>query len=520
IRTPLNAVIGLSEIELRNHINDVALQDSLLPKSTRENIILIHESGTSLLQIVNEILDISKIEAGGFELVPVEYDTAKLLGDVVNLNMVRLASKKHNDSKPIAFVLDIGEDFPAKLTGDELRVKQVLNNVLSNAIKYTEKGTITLKIECLTSRSGPVQPNIASGQVLIRFTVSDTGIGIRKEDIGKLFLRYTQFDSRANKNIEGTGLGMVISKNLVEMMGGSISVASEYGKGSTFTVEIIQGLPAGTYIGRNAAEKLKSFDLGTTWKDERKIILHIPHAKLLVVDDLPENLRVARGLLEPFGAQVDTALSGQEAVEKVKAGQYDLIFMDHMMPGMDGVETTAAIRAFEKLGTRDQGPRSPIPIVAMTANALMGMKEFFQNNGFQDFLSKPVSQQTLNEILKKWIPTHHNSDVQQIIAREIQTKRLNKLNHFRAGFESVETIDTEYFKSFSMFIEAFAVDLAGNLLEQAAKLVEYGKKEDARKIREILPAFYEELKNQLTDNEPTDTGQQLAELYKEWEHND
>jgi signal transduction histidine kinase len=224
IRTPLNAVIGLSEIELQG------FQARGLPDSTKDNIARIHQSGTSLLALINDILDISKIEANRFELAPAVYETAPLLSDTVNLNRVRIGSK------PINFVLEISGDFPRRLRGDELRVRQILNNLLSNAIKYTQEGTVSLSVLCETVSGG------SGADVLVRFTVRDTGIGVRAEDMGKLFTGYTQLDTGTNSKIEGTGLGLTITKRLAEMMGGSISVESEYGKGSVFTAEIMQGI--------------------------------------------------------------------------------------------------------------------------------------------------------------------------------------------------------------------------------------------------------------------------------------
>jgi signal transduction histidine kinase/CheY-like chemotaxis protein len=486
IRTPLNAVIGLSEIELRNRLSD----------SSRENIIQIHQSGASLLGIINDILDISKIEAGSFELVPVEYETAPFISGTVNLNMVRLGSK------PISLVLKINGDFPAKLIGDELRVKQVLNNLLSNAIKYTDEGTVTLNM-AWSARS--------AGMVRLVFTVRDTGIGIRAEDMGKLFTSYTQLNTGANRKIEGTGLGLAITKNLVEMMGGSISVESEYGKGSVFTAEIIQGIENTgvddtTVIGEETAEALRNFRYTSEKKDKAITTLLMPHVQILVVDDLPSNLLVVRGLLAPYGLQVDTAASGQEAVEKARSRDYDLIFMDHMMPEMDGVETTAAIRKLEMRNEESGKSVKQTPIIALTANALRGMKEFYLENGFQDYLSKPVSPEALDEIINKWL-NNPDSPVPRAVmpppspfSLEIEAQRLDILNHFIVSFTSVpETdwqakFDTAYFERFTTLIKSTVTgEMPAALREQADFLAETGRKEDTRKIREALPAFCDAL---------------------------
>jgi len=377
IRTPLNAVIGLSEIELRKN----------LPESSRENIVQIYQSGSSLLGIINDILDISKIEAKNFELIPVEYETASLLSDTVMLNRVRIASK------PIVFALEISGDFPLMLVGDELRIKEVLNNLLSNAIKYTKEGSVTMTVawERFSGREN---------EALLRFGVRDTGIGIRKEDISKLFSGYTQFDTRANRKIEGTGLGLEITKKLVEMMGGSISVESEYGKGSVFAVEIIQGIVDYKPIGEETAGKLKSFNYTAERKGEDIDRSWMPYGKVLVVDDLPVNLQIARGLLEPYGLQVDTVESGQKAIELIEAENpmYDLIFMDHMMPEMDGIE---AVRIIRQESDSEYGRN--VPIIALTANALVGSTEMFLSKGFNGFIPKPIDIVQLDEALNKWV---------------------------------------------------------------------------------------------------------------------
>jgi signal transduction histidine kinase/CheY-like chemotaxis protein len=406
IRTPLNAVIGLSEIELRGS----------LPESSMNNITQIHQSGTSLLGIINDILDISKIEAGAFELIPVEYDSAQFINDTINLNRVRMGSK------PINFVLEINGDFPQKLIGDELRVKQILNNLISNAAKYTRKGTVTLSVSSSPVRDASIEDAASSAEdgqdkVLLRFMVRDTGIGIRVEDIEKLFSGYTQLDVRANRTIEGTGLGLEITKNLVEMMGGSISAESEYGKGSVFTVTLVQGLlpsvegvPSAT-IGEKTAEDLRNFCYMNDRKEMSIIPTPMPYGRVLVVDDVPVNIMVVEGLLEPYGLHVESATSGRKAIEKICTGAppYDLVFMDHVMPEMDGIETTKAIRVWEKeqekiITNKDElsGP-ARVPIVALTANALAGNMEMFLSAGFDGFISKPIDIAQIDEALNKWV---------------------------------------------------------------------------------------------------------------------
>jgi len=380
IRTPLNAVIGLSEIELRGDI----------PHESRENINQIYQSGSSLLEIINEILDISKIEAGSFNLLPDEYDTAALINDTINLNRVRIASK------PINFILKIEHDFPRKLFGDERRVKQVLNNVISNAIKYTKEGSVTLIVKYNKSADEK-----SDTSVMLLFTVKDTGMGIRPEDMNRIFSDYTQLDTRQNRWIEGTGLGLAITKKLTEMMGGRITVESEHGKGSTFKISILQTLVNNETLGEETAVMLRNMQY-TSAELKREIErAWMPYGRVLVVDDMPVNLLVAKGLMKPYGIIVDTAASGQESIDILLSGEkYDIVFMDHMMPDMDGIEAAADIRS--------RG--IDVPIIALTANALVGNKEMFVSNGFDGFIAKPIDVLLLDEILNKWIRDKQNDE--------------------------------------------------------------------------------------------------------------
>jgi PAS domain S-box-containing protein len=376
IRTPLNAIIGLSEIELQRD----------LPPETHENLEKVYTSGSILLGIINDILDISKIEAGNFELIPVDYDSPSLINDTVQLNVVRIGSK------PISFRLFIDETLPIRLHGDELRVRQVLNNILSNAFKYTRAGVVTLRIRW--EKQGD--------EALLTFIISDTGQGIKKENIGKLFTEYSQLEVRANRKIEGSGLGLSITKKLVEMMGGSIAVESEYGKGSTFTVELRQEIVDERSIGADVVENLMSFRFIENKHSRIKNLIRtqMPYGKVLVVDDVVTNLDVARGLMLPYGLTIDSVLSGPEAIEAVRTGaiQYDLIFMDHMMPGMDGIEATRIIR--NDIGTEYA---KTVPIIALTANALTGNEEMFIAHGFNGFIAKPVDILRLDAALNRWV---------------------------------------------------------------------------------------------------------------------
>jgi signal transduction histidine kinase/CheY-like chemotaxis protein len=376
IRTPLNAIIGLSEIQLQKD----------LPPDVHDNLEKIYASGSTLLRIINDILDISKIEAGSFELIPVEYDTPSLINDTIQLNVVRIGSK------PIIFHPDIDETMPIRLFGDELRVKQILNNLLSNAFKYTREGTVTLRIRWERREN----------DAYIIFVVADSGQGIKPDDMGKLFSEYSQLDTRMNRTIEGTGLGLSITRRITEMMGGSVTVESEYGKGSVFTVGLRQGIIDSRPIGKELAENLMSFRFIENRRNRSKNLVrsYMPYGKVLVVDDVATNLDVARGLMLPYGLSIDCVSSGQEAIDHIRNGavRYDAVFMDHMMPGMDGVEATRIIRT-----EIDTEYAKTVPIIALTANALAGNEEMFLGAGFSAFIAKPIDIMRLDVLLNQWV---------------------------------------------------------------------------------------------------------------------
>ena len=376
IRTPLNAILGIAQIQMQKGGQTAENADALEK---------IHQSGKSLLGIINDVLDLSKIETGKMEINPLEYNMPSLINDAVQLNRVRIGSK------PIDFILDINEDIPLKLIGDELRIKQILNNLLSNAIKYTEKGFVKLSVRHSVHTSDSEE----SLNVVLRFIVEDTGQGISEENLHKLFSQYLRFNINANRATEGTGIGLAITKNLVELMGGTIKVKSEVGKGSSFTVRIKQKAVKYEAVGYELARQLQNFtfsaDKHTDLLLSRK---SMPHGKVLIVDDLETNLFVAEGLLAAYDLQIDKAISGFEALEKVESGSvYDIIFMDHMMPQMDGIEATQKLRSMGYTGV----------IVALTANALAGNAEMFKEKGFDGFLSKPIDVRHLDEILNEFI---------------------------------------------------------------------------------------------------------------------
>jgi len=384
IRTPMNAIIGITQILL----NKDDLQDEY-----RSALVMMYNSGGSLLSIINDILDLSKIETGKMDLVNTEYDMPSFIHDTAQLNIVRIGSKQ------IDLILDIDENLPSKMIGDELRLKQILNNLLSNAIKYSDEGHVKLSVSHSINNVLPHNKTSHSQSgydTSLKFIVEDTGQGMKPEDQKRLFSEYIRFNAKANRSKEGTGIGLTIVKKLVEMMEGSIEVESEYGKGSKFTVIVSQKSVQCEVIGPELAKSLSNF---TFFGENQNINLRIlcepmPYGKVLIVDDVETNLFVAEGLMSSYSLQIDTAISGFETIDKIKNGKfYDIIFMDHMMPQMDGIETT--------LKLRDMGYEGII--VALTANALVGNAEMFKRNKFDDFIPKPIDIRFLNDILNKYV---------------------------------------------------------------------------------------------------------------------
>ncbi|MCL2101547.1 MAG: ATP-binding protein [Fibromonadales bacterium] len=373
IRTPMSAILGITEIQLRN---------KNLPAEIRKALNIIYNSGDSLLRIINDLLDLSKIEAKKLDLTPVKYELANLISDSAQLNIARI------ESKPLEFELDVDENVPAELFGDELRIKQILNNILSNAFKYTNSGKISLSVSA--------EKNKDSDAILI-FNISDTGQGMTEEQIGVLFsTEYSRFNLVSNRLIEGTGLGMAIVKNLLNLMNGEITVKSEVGKGSEFIIRLPQKFFGTKVIGKKTAENLRKFRMNYASQLKKTQVTYnpMPHGSVLIVDDVETNLYVAKYLLEPYDLSIETASSGFEAIEKIESGKvYDIIFMDHMMPKMNGIEAAKIIR---KLGYTQ-------PIIALTANAIVGQADNFLENGFDSFISKPIDTGQLDTELKKFI---------------------------------------------------------------------------------------------------------------------
>ena len=376
MRTPLNAVIGLARI---------ILTDNLQKDEFQPIIEKIYKSAVDLLALINDILDISKIEVGRLTLILAEYDLISLINDSI------IQSSIHLEGKPIKFALDVREDLHVALCGDATRIKQILNNLLSNAFKYTRKGVVKLSIS--DERDGD--------NSWLTICVRDTGVGIREEDIGSLFKEYSQIELESNRKIEGTGLGLSITKKIVEMMGGTISVESEYGKGSVFTVRLMQKLVSDSTLGPQAKEKLENFCYETNKYDLdfKTEYIKLPYARVLVVDDVMTNLDVAKGMMSPYGMQIDCVTSGQSAIDVIRNEKviYDAVFMDHMMPEMDGVEAARIIR---EIGTEYA---KNVPIIALTANAVVGSEKMFLSKGFQAFISKPIEMERLDAVIMEWL---------------------------------------------------------------------------------------------------------------------
>lgn len=492
IRTPMNAVIGMAEMALREE----------LPTAAKDYIMQIKEAGRSLLTIINDILDFSKIESGKMDIVEEEYEPMSIVYDVANIIMTRLRDKD------VELILDIDPSLPNKLLGDSIRTKQVLLNLANNAAKFTPQGKIVIKMD---------NEEISDGRIQLQISVEDTGIGIKEEDVGKIFQSFQQVDSKRNRNIEGTGLGLAISKRLLDLMEGDIQLKTEYGKGSRFSFVIpqkvvdrtpsisvrepekilIAGLISNPYVRENlysdaAALGIDSVRLSSardllSFSSEKRLVLFVeypmftqavegfvrqnpdvtavllinfddhvkleipnllivkkplfilniatilngeelyfpdnmqekefdfiaPEAHVLIVDDNAVNLTVAEGLLEPLKMKIDTAISGKEAIEKITSFRYDIVFMDHMMPELDGVETTHIIRRFHS-------EYDNVPIIALTANAVEGTKEMFCREGMNDFVAKPIEIRMLVAKVKQWLPAEK---IQRVFNSQIFEKK-------------------------------------------------------------------------------------------------
>ncbi|MCR5419393.1 MAG: response regulator [Lachnospiraceae bacterium] len=367
IRTPINAVLGMDEMILRESGE----------KNIREYAANIMSAGRTLLSLINDILDLSKVEEGRMSIIPVQYELSSMINDLANMIRTRAAEKG------LELHINAAPDTPGLLIGDEIRIRQCVMNLLTNAVKYTESGKVDLKIS---------YEKTDDMHILLDFTVEDTGIGMKEEDMAKLFSPYERIEEKRNRTIEGTGLGMSITRQLLELMGSELQVRSEYGKGSVFSFTLEQEVAGWEGIG-----DITSGLNGEQGEDhEYHELFHAPKARILVVDDTEMNLTVIRSLLKKTLIRIDTALSGAEAVKLADNTSYDLIFIDHMMPDMDGIETLKAIRR--------AGISKDTPAVALTANAVSGAREMYLGAGFTDYLSKPVDGEKLERMLMYMLP--------------------------------------------------------------------------------------------------------------------
>jgi signal transduction histidine kinase/CheY-like chemotaxis protein len=356
IRTPMNAILGLNEILARTELNPVQ----------SKHLADIKKSAQSLLTIINDILDFSKIEAGKLEIIDSNYNLRSLLDNLFSMFSILYKAKN------LTLNFSISESIPASVSGDENRTRQILTNLLSNALKYTPQGRVDFSAW---------MEQAESGKELLRFDIRDTGIGIRQEDTEKLFKPFEQLDTRKNRNVVGTGLGLAICYRLCQLMGGDLWLASEYGKGSCFSVAVPYS-PA-EERQEDAVQEQGEFTA--------------PSAKILVVDDIDINLEVCGAMLEVFGIKADLASSGRKAIELAAANRYDIIFMDHMMPEMDGIETTKHIRTFNNYC-------QTVPIIALTANVINGAEQMYMANKFNGLLAKPIEFASINQCLRQWLP--------------------------------------------------------------------------------------------------------------------
>ena len=389
IRTPINAVMGMNAMILRE--SDDA--------NVREYAGKAHNASKTLLALINDILDLSKIEAGKMEIVEDVYFLSSVLNNVVNMMRVKAEEKK------LEFIVEIDESIPDELMGDETRISQVIINILNNAVKYTREGSVRLKIEQVPGivqsdaavlAGVPEEKILAASEdgVLLKIAVIDTGIGIREEDIGKLFGNFERLDQKANKNVEGTGLGLSITGKMIEMMHGRVEVESVYGEGSTFTIYLPQKVEGDVTIGNfeaKFAEYVKSLN-------SYKETFRAPDAHILVVDDNEMNLFVVEKLLKTTEIVVSCCGSGERCLELIRQRHYDVILLDHMMPGMDGIETLKRMKEMKHHLCKDT------PVIALTANAIVGVREMYLADGFDDYLSKPIDSNELETMLRKHLP--------------------------------------------------------------------------------------------------------------------
>ncbi len=385
IRTPINAILGMDEMILRES------EEQKITAYAAD----IRDAGKTLLSLINDILDFSKVEEGKMEILPAQYDLSSLVNDLSNMIIGRA------EDKGLRFNVRVDESTPHLLFGDEIRIRQCALNILTNAVKYTEKGSVTLSVG---------YEKLSEEKIALKVSVSDTGIGMKQEDMDKLFSPFARIEEMRNRTIEGTGLGMSITRELLGLMGSRLDVKSVYGEGSTFSFAVEQPVVKWEGVGRLTC----SLEQGGGDRKAYRELFHAPDARILVVDDTPVNLSVVRGLLKKTRVAVDTAESGREAIEKAAKQRYDVIFVDHMMPVMDGIETLGELK---KLPDADK-----TVYIALTANAISGARERYLAAGFSDYLSKPVDGRKLEKMLKAYLPKEKVCEPEKTAAPAAQGK--------------------------------------------------------------------------------------------------
>jgi len=422
IRTPINAVLGMNEMILRESTE----------ANVREYATDLQHAGQSLLSLINDILDYSKLESNNLSIINVDYELASLIND--SYNMISMRAKEKN------LVLKVENDgyLPTRLNGDEIRLRQIILNLLTNAVKYTKEGQVTLKIG---------GDKLSDTDFLLRISVSDTGIGIKKEDLNLIFDSFQRVEQTRNRSIEGTGLGLSITKYLIDLMGGTLSVTSEYGVGSTFTFEVKQEIINANSLNDVHIQYTQHASLNEVYEES----FVAPDAKILVVDDVAVNLKVVQGLLKTSQIRIFTATSGAECLDYVTKERFDLIFLDHMMPKMDGIET------FKKMKTLSPNPNSKTPVIMLTANALSGSKEEYLELGFTDYLSKPIQSSALDAMLLAYLPknlvTMRNGNPYEADKSETLMDQLNKFLDADAGLKYYSNNEDFYKEILVAYVE-------------------------------------------------------------------
>lgn len=434
IKTPINTILGMNEMIARESGE----------QNVRDYAEHIYEAGNMLLSLVNNVLDYTKLESGRMQIIPVRYELGQLLSNIINAVNVKAEEKK------LCFDIDVDANIPGVLYGDELRIRQAVLNLLTNAIKYTKEGSVTLKV---------YYEETSQKEICLYISVTDTGIGIRKEDRERLYDSFVRLEEKKNRSIEGTGLGMTITRQIMDMMQGDIRVESEYDKGSTFVLSFRQQVVEENALGQYEEWYRTGIKKGG-YQDSSYIAKGV---RILVIDDNEMNLEVISGLLKRTLAQIDTALSGEEGLTKVRQGRYDLILLDQMMPGMDGVETLRQLQQIDSI------KREEIPIIALTADSVIGAREEYLRQGFTDYIAKPVDYRTLIVCLKKYLPD-----------------KVEKCSHL----EDKQKVCEEYLEKYDIHVQA-AMKYVGDEIEQYIHLLELFACEKGQEKQVLLQQAYD-----------------------------